>query len=236
VGEAPELEVAAVHLQQRPRLGAHSGLVVAQVRAIRGADLAEPRAALRHHVGHAKRAADLDQLAPRQDHLAVRGQRVEREQHRGRVVVDDERVLGAGRLAQQLAHHLHPRATPAARHVELEVGVPGRRHGHRRGGLCGEGSAPQVRVEHHARRIEHGPGPGPNEAVCLDAHGPDQLVLGGHRRRVRHHRRPGPLEDGARRLQERPARKPGSGPRPFDQRIDRWKLAKPCIDRLWSVH
>ena len=69
----------------------------------------------RHDVGHAERAADLDQLAARDDDLAAARQRVEHEQHRGGVVVDDGRVLGAGQLAQQAAQVVVALAAPAGR-------------------------------------------------------------------------------------------------------------------------
>ncbi len=77
-------------------------LVVLEVRAVRGADLAEDRAGLLHHVGDAVRAADLDQLSARHDDLAPPGERREHD-HRGRrVVVHDGRGLGARQSSQQL--------------------------------------------------------------------------------------------------------------------------------------
>ena len=59
------------------------------------------RARLRHHVGHAEAAADLDQLAARDDDLAPGRQRRQHDQRRRRVVVDDDRRLGAGQPAEQ---------------------------------------------------------------------------------------------------------------------------------------
>ena len=86
--------------------------VVGRARAVRRADLDEPRARAREHVGDAEAVADLDQLAARDEHLAAFGERGEREQHRRRVVVDDEcaprrRSAGAG----------SPRRDPAASHA-----------------------------------------------------------------------------------------------------------------------
>ena len=82
-------------------LGADRALVVRDARAVRRPHLDEPRAGAGQHVRDAEAVADLDQLAARDDHLAPLGERGEREQHRGRVVVDDERGLGAGQVAQQ---------------------------------------------------------------------------------------------------------------------------------------
>ena len=49
------------------------------------------------------------------------------EQHRGGVVVDDERVLGAGDGAERVVDVVLARGALAARQAVLEVGVAGRR-------------------------------------------------------------------------------------------------------------
>ena len=107
--------------------GADGALVVGGARAVRRADLDEPRARAREHVGDAEAVADLDQLAARDDHLASLGERGEREQDRGGVVVDDERRLGAGQPAQDRGDVILPRAARAVAQVELEVRVAARR-------------------------------------------------------------------------------------------------------------
>ena len=89
--------------------GADRALVVGGARAVRRADLDEPRAGAGEHVGDAEAVADLDQLAARDEHLAALGERGEREQHRAGVVVDDDRRLGAGQPAQDA-----PRRDPGA--------------------------------------------------------------------------------------------------------------------------
>src|SRR6185369_1369382 len=92
-GEAGDGEVAAVHLEDGARVGTEGALVVGEVRAVRRADLAEARATLSHYFVHAEAAADLHQLAAREDRVAPVGDRVEGEHERRRAVVDDERVL-----------------------------------------------------------------------------------------------------------------------------------------------
>ena len=117
LGEADDAEVRLVHAQEERGLGRDRALVVGGARAVRRPDLDEPRAGAREHVGDAEAVADLDQLAARDEHLAPLGERGEREQHRGGVVVDDERRLGAGQAAQDRAptwSWREPRA-PAAR-------------------------------------------------------------------------------------------------------------------------
>ena len=101
LGEADDAEVRLVHAQEQRRVGADRLLVVLGARAVRRADLDEPCARAREHVGDAEAVADLDQLAARDDDLAAFAERREREQHRRGVVVDDERGFGAGQPPQQ---------------------------------------------------------------------------------------------------------------------------------------
>src|SRR5205085_7347104 len=66
-GEATDPEIARMDPQHRADVlvTRQRALVVAQVRAVRGADLEQPGAALLQDLGHAERAADLDQLTAR---------------------------------------------------------------------------------------------------------------------------------------------------------------------------
>ena len=90
-GEALDAEVAADGRAGSRAMSSccvERPLVVAQVGAVRGADLEQPGAALLHDLGDAERAADLDQLAARHHARArPRRERRQREQHRGRAVV-----------------------------------------------------------------------------------------------------------------------------------------------------
>ena len=103
-----------------PVFGPSASAIVLQVRAVGGADLDQLRAGARHDVRHAKRAADLDQLAARHDRLAAFGKRVEHQQHRGGIVVDERGVLRAGQFAEQAAHMIVALAALAADEVELQ--------------------------------------------------------------------------------------------------------------------
>ena len=102
-----------MHAQEQRRLRADRAFVVGGARAVRRPDLDEPRARAREHVRDAEAVADLDQLAARDDHLAALGERCEREQHRGGVVVHDERGLGAGQAAQDPGQVILARAAHA---------------------------------------------------------------------------------------------------------------------------
>ena len=100
LGEADDAEVRLVDPQQEPGLRADRGLVVGGAGAVRGADLDQPGARAGEHFGNPEAVADLDQLASRDHHIAAFRERGEREQHGGRVVVDDERSLGPRQPAQ----------------------------------------------------------------------------------------------------------------------------------------
>ena len=116
-----------MHAEQHSRLRPDRPLVVGRARAVRRPDLDEPRARAREHVGNAEAVADLDQLAARDDDLATFRERGEREQHRGRVVVDDERGLGARQAPEERREVVLARAALAALEVVLEVRVAARR-------------------------------------------------------------------------------------------------------------
>ena len=156
--EPPEGEVAAVDLQQQRGVGVDRRLVVAQVGAVGGADLDQAHTRRRHDLGHAERAADLDQLAARHDRRSALREPREHEQHRGGVVVDDQRARRARQEAQLVLDRRAARAALTAREVELEIDVaPGRLldGAHRAGG---ERGAAEVGVQRDAGRVDHGLG------------------------------------------------------------------------------
>ena len=74
-GEADLLEIGRMHAQQERRFGADGVSKVAQMRAVGGPHLHQFGAALAQHVGDAKAAADLDELAARDDDLTAAGER-----------------------------------------------------------------------------------------------------------------------------------------------------------------
>ena len=102
LGEADEAEVRLVHAQEHRGSRPDRALVVGDPGPVRRPHLDEPGARAGEHVRNPEAVPDLDQLAARDEHLAALGQRSEGEQHRGRVVVDDERGLGAGQPPQHV--------------------------------------------------------------------------------------------------------------------------------------
>ena len=83
-GKTLDAIVRRVDFQDYAGLGGHRVAVVLRMGAIGRPDLDKPRAGARHDVGHAKSAADLDELAARHDRLAPARQRIEAEQARRR--------------------------------------------------------------------------------------------------------------------------------------------------------
>ena len=86
-----------MNLQDHGRFGRNGALVVAQMRAVGGADLDEFGARGRHDVGNTEAATDLDELATADDNFFARGMSRQHQQHRGGIVVDDQRILGTGK-------------------------------------------------------------------------------------------------------------------------------------------
>ena len=159
--EAGLPEVARVYAEDRRGDAGAVGerrLVVGEAGAVGGADLDELGAGAGADVGHAEAAADLDELAARDEHPAPGGERAEGEQRRRGVVVDDERRLGARELGEARLRERGARAAPAGGEVDLDRGVPARRGGERLRGGLGEGGAAEVGVEDDAGRVHHGPG------------------------------------------------------------------------------
>ena len=109
--------------EEQRRLGPDRPVVVGGARAVRRPDLDQARARAGEHVRDPEAVADLDQLPARDDDLAALGERGEREQERGGVVVDDDRRLGAGQPPQQRSEVVLTRPARPAREVVLEVGV-----------------------------------------------------------------------------------------------------------------
>jgi hypothetical protein len=145
-----------VDLQQERGLGPDRLRVVVQVRPVRGPHFTEDGSASEHDVGDPELAADLDQLtAGDQDFLAM-SERLQGEEDGGGVVVDDQRVLGAGEAPEEALHVAVARAAFLGGDVDLEIGVAG---GHRRQPFQREWTqdrAAEIGVEHHAGGVDQG--------------------------------------------------------------------------------
>ena len=126
------------------------------MRPIGGPHLNQPRSALAHDVGNTKATADFHQLAARDHRVASVTYGVEGEYECGGAVVHHHRVVGAGQLTEKIGAVPMPGAALAGVDVVLEIREAARDVAHGVECRAREGSAPEIRVEHHARRIDHG--------------------------------------------------------------------------------
>ena len=94
-GKPGDPKVRGVDPEQRRRAIRHRRVVVGRAGAVGRAHLDHAGAGKSHHVGHPERAADLHELAPRDNHLLALAESGQSEEHGGRVVVDGERRLAA---------------------------------------------------------------------------------------------------------------------------------------------
>ena len=148
------------------------------MRAVGGADLDEFGARGRHDVRNTEAAADLDELTTAHDDLFARGMGGKHQQHRGGIVVDDQRILGTGERADQLRSVLLARPTRAGVHAVLERAVAACDLGH---GLCRglrKRGAAQVGMDDHTRGVDGGTQTRQRGAMRTPLDGRGQLALG----------------------------------------------------------
>ena len=102
-----------------------------------------------------RNAPPISICSPREiDDLLARGKRVQGEQHRGGVVVDDRRRLAAHQVLQQADDQIVPVAAAAGVEVVFEVAGMAHRERRRLHCLFGEQCTPEVRVQHGAGEVE----------------------------------------------------------------------------------
>ncbi len=153
--EPGDPEVGRVHLQDAPGVRADGVGIVAQRRAVGGADLAQPRAGGDEEVGQPETVTDLDQLAAADDDLAAGREHAHGEQECRRAVVHDRDVV---RVRDCLSERFERAATApgpgSGCQVELDVDRAGAAH-NRVDGRRRQRSAAEVGVQHDAGRVQH---------------------------------------------------------------------------------
>ena len=195
-----------MHLEQHTRVGADRRAVVREPRLVGGTDFHQAGAALSDHVRYAETAADLDQFASRDDHLAAVAERTQRKQNGCRSIVDRERRFRRRQLAQQRLDCLRARSASTGREVEFQIAISRRDLGDRRNRFGGERGAAEIGVQ--------------NDSGCVDRStqsAPPPDARASHRR--------------ARRRFAHQAHRPASRPRSAreqsrEYRAARWSL--PC--------
>ena len=153
-GEADDAVVARMHPQDGGGVWGNGVLIIFEVRAIGRADFDQSGLALGHHFRQPERAADLDELAPRDDDLLLRGQRRQHQHRGGGVVIDHRSRFRARKLSEDRLDQfvpLNPFATLAVhsqRRVALQLGQ------HRIYHAAGKYRPSQARVQDDARRVD----------------------------------------------------------------------------------
>jgi hypothetical protein len=162
-----------VHLEQHRRARGGVPRVVVDARAVRRADLAQPAAAGLDDLGHPEAAADLDELGAAHQHVAPRGERVEREQQRAGAVVHHERRIGAGEQLQPPPERGVAVAAALRGRVPFEVGVTRQRAQVESREQVAERGAAEVRVDQHSGTVDHAARRGARQALRLGGAGGD---------------------------------------------------------------
>jgi len=128
---------------------------------VRRPHLPQACAAPLHDVRNAKFSADFDQFPPGYHGLAVARERVQDQENRRRVVVDDERILGAREAAQEIPNVVVTQSSLPPDQVELEIRIARTHLLKTVEGIPGQGSAAEVGVDDDARGIDHLAQPAP---------------------------------------------------------------------------
>ena len=135
-GESADVIVRRVDLEQEAGRGPDGLGIVAQMRAVRRADLPDPGARRGHQFGQPEAVADLDQLATADHDLLAGGQRHRGQQQGSGVVVDDVHGARGRHRAGQCAQCTAAAAGATTRfQVELDIGSPAGGHHRVDGGL-----------------------------------------------------------------------------------------------------
>ena len=145
-----------MHAQDERRAFVDGGGIVGRPRPVRRAHLAQLGARLPQNVRNAEAAADFYELSARNDYFPPGGERGQRQQHGGGVVVDDGRILRAGQALQQRPRVDRARAARAAGEVEFEVGIGSDGRNPLDGRLRQRRPA-QVRMDDHAGGVDDRP-------------------------------------------------------------------------------
>ena len=143
LGEADDAEVGLVDAQDHGRLGPERTLVVGDTGAVRGADLDEPRARAGEHVGDPEAAADLDQLAARDEHLAALASAARASSTAAALLLTTSAASAPVIRCSSAGEMVLARAARPGVEVELEVGVAAADLDDASSAACASGARPR---------------------------------------------------------------------------------------------
>ncbi len=153
-GKSLDAVIGGMNLEDHAGLRTKRSAIILGMRAVGRAYFDQLRPGPRHNVRHAESAADLDQLAARDDRLAAVRQCVQAEKHSRRIVVDERRILRAGERAKEASHMIVALAALARRQVKLQRAWLAHGRGGRFYRRLGEHGAAEVGMQHRAGEVE----------------------------------------------------------------------------------
>ena len=146
-----------MHLQDHGRVRRDRSHVVGEVRLVCGTDLHHGGVRLRHDVGDAKRPANFDELAARDDGLVTCGEFGKHHHDRRGVVVHSDCGLGAGERADELLAVGVPRAASHRVGVVFQRRIPACNLVYGLNGGGRENASPEVGVDDDAACVHDAP-------------------------------------------------------------------------------
>src|ERR1700722_2719142 len=145
-----------MNAKKHARFFGDGGFVVREARAVRGADFAQRRAALRHDFGNAEAVANFDEFAARDKDFAIASERGEDKQHGGGAIVDDDGGFGAGEALEKLTGMNVAFAARAGFEIVFEIGILRCGAAKFLDGGFGERGAAEIGVEDDAGGVDDG--------------------------------------------------------------------------------
>ncbi len=153
--KADDPVVGGMHAHEGDGVLVDGLFVILRVHAVGTAHLAQGRAAALHHVRDAEAASYFHKLAARHHDFASGTQRIHRDQHRRRIVVDHKGGFRAGEGAEQVLHMAVAAAALARGEVQFKVGITPAGVEHRFHRLGGQDGAAHIGMDDHPGRVEH---------------------------------------------------------------------------------
>ena len=157
-GEATEVEVGSVHLEDHRGAGGDGFFVVVEVGFVGGAHFNELGSGCFQDIGDAEAAADFDELASRDDHFifAILAEVAENDDEGGGAVIDGGRGIGFEQGGEGGFEVAGPFAACAIGKIEFEVAVACGDVGEFLGSALAEGGSAEIGVNDHSGGVDDG--------------------------------------------------------------------------------
>ena len=155
MGEACDLIVAGVNLEERGGIFCHRILVIFQISAVGGSHFHKGGSALAAYVRDPEFAADFHKLSSGHNGLPTKCQRCQHYKHRCRVVIDCKTCLCTCQPAQIFRKMIVSAAPLPILQVHFQVGVSGHKGHKLKHQLFSQRCTSKIGMQDHARCIDH---------------------------------------------------------------------------------